>query len=69
VEATPKRHSTIIFAVNVEHIGDIVKVFREAGVDARGVHGATKRTLRDETIDSFKAGEFPVLVNCGNYSA
>ncbi|KAJ3413003.1 hypothetical protein HDV05_008654 [Chytridiales sp. JEL 0842] len=61
----PRRHSTIIFAVNVEHIRDLVQVFRDAGVDARGMHGGTKKSEREKTLDDFKAGLFPVLINCG----
>jgi RecG-like helicase len=38
--------------------------FRAAGVDARFVTGNTKESERKALVEAFKAGEFPVLVNC-----
>lgn len=38
--------------------------FRAAGVDARYVTGHTKESERKALVEAFKAGEFPVLVNC-----
>lgn len=38
--------------------------FRAAGIDARFVTGNTKESERKALVEAFKAGEFPVLVNC-----
>lgn len=38
--------------------------FRAAGVDARYVTGNTKESERKALVEAFKAGEFPVMVNC-----
>lgn len=38
--------------------------FRGAGIDARFVTGNTKESERKALVEAFKAGEFPVLVNC-----
>jgi ATP-dependent helicase IRC3 len=38
--------------------------FRRAGVDARFVTGNTKESQRKALVEGFKAGQFPVMVNC-----
>lgn len=43
----------------------LTQTFRDAGVDARYVHSKTPATERKALIEGFKAGEYPVLVNCG----
>jgi superfamily II DNA or RNA helicase len=58
------RKSTLVFAVNVQHIQSLVEVFRRAGIDARGVHGKTPGHERRATLEAFRKQEFPVLVNC-----
>ena len=40
-------------------------MFREAGIDARYIDAHTPLQERRELVDMFKAGDFPVLVNCG----
>jgi ATP-dependent helicase IRC3 len=60
------RKSTVVFAVNVAHVRALTKVFQSAGVDARYLYSGTPIPERNALIDSFKAGGFPVLVNCGN---
>ncbi|KAI0695173.1 P-loop containing nucleoside triphosphate hydrolase protein [Cytidiella melzeri] len=59
-----KRRSTLIFCVNVAHVRDLTTTFREAGVDARYLHAGTLAGERKALIADFKAGVFPVLVNC-----
>ncbi|RXW20633.1 hypothetical protein EST38_g5219 [Candolleomyces aberdarensis] len=56
--------STLIFCVNVAHVQDLTNAFRKYGVDARFLTGRTNVTARKELVASFKAGEFPVLINC-----
>jgi ATP-dependent helicase IRC3 len=60
------RKSTIIFAINVAHVRELTKTFESAGVDARYLYAGTPISERNALIDGFKAGEFPVLINCGN---
>ena len=60
-----QKKSTLVFAADVKHINDLVKAFRDQGIDARGVSGATKSYDRSQLIYDFKCGKFPVLVNCG----
>lgn len=54
-----------MFCVNLSHLGRLATTFRQAGVDARYVHAGTPAMERKETIDAFKAGRFPVLLNVG----
>ncbi|KAL4402106.1 putative ATP-dependent helicase Irc3 [Malassezia pachydermatis] len=62
--AWPHRRSTLVFAVNVAHIGSIVREFQRCGVDARPFHSGMLMSERDATLDAFRQGTFPVLVNC-----
>lgn len=58
------RSSTLIFCVNLAHVASLTETFREAGIDARYVTGNTKESERKSLVEAFKAGEFPVLINC-----
>ncbi|KAH9065966.1 P-loop containing nucleoside triphosphate hydrolase protein [Lactarius vividus] len=62
--AASKRKSTLVFAVNVAHVRALTKTFRLAGIDARYLYAATPSAERVASIDAFKSGEFPVLLNC-----
>ena len=60
-----QRHrSTLVFAVDVRHVANLVEAFRSRGVDARGVVGSTSKDERVGVLEAFKRGDFPVLVNC-----
>ncbi|KFY25630.1 hypothetical protein V493_04538 [Pseudogymnoascus sp. VKM F-4281 (FW-2241)] len=63
-----ERKSTLVFCVDLAHIAGLTKAFRDRGVDARFVTGDTPKIERSETLDAFRAGEFPVLVNCGVFT-
>lgn len=63
-----ERKSTLVFCVDVAHIKDLAKAFRDRGIDARYVTGETPKVERSERLDAFKAGEFPVLINCGVFT-
>ncbi|KFY05141.1 hypothetical protein O988_00230 [Pseudogymnoascus sp. VKM F-3808] len=63
-----ERKSTLVFCVDLAHIAGLTKAFRDRGVDARFVTGDTPKTERSATLDAFRAGEFPVLVNCGVFT-
>lgn len=61
---TGDRQSTLVFCVDLAHVADMTAAFRAAGVDARFVTGNTKESERKALVEAFKAGEFPVIVNC-----
>jgi superfamily II DNA or RNA helicase len=58
------RNSTLVFCVDLAHVADMTAAFRAAGIDARFVTGNTRESERKALVEAFKAGEFPVLVNC-----
>ncbi|BEI90319.1 uncharacterized protein CcaverHIS019_0303890 [Cutaneotrichosporon cavernicola] len=58
------RRSTLAFAVNLQHVADLVAAFRNAGVDARSITSTMPAGARRDVMESFRKGEFPVLVNC-----
>ncbi|CCU74292.1 unnamed protein product [Blumeria hordei] len=62
------RKSTLVFCVDVEHIIELTNTFRKYGIDARFITGETPKAERSIRLDSFKKGEFPVLVNCGVFT-
>ncbi|KAI9824423.1 MAG: hypothetical protein M1832_001958 [Thelocarpon impressellum] len=62
------RRSTIAFCVDIAHVVDLTNTFRKHGVDARFVTGETPKIDRGQRLDGFRAGEFPVLVNCGVFT-
>ncbi|KAF9076236.1 P-loop containing nucleoside triphosphate hydrolase protein [Rhodocollybia butyracea] len=58
------RRSTLVFCVNIAHVRALTQVFRGFGIDARYLYSKTPTAERKALIASFKAGKFPVLVNC-----
>ncbi|KAI0801180.1 P-loop containing nucleoside triphosphate hydrolase protein [Fomes fomentarius] len=58
------RKSTLIFCVNLSHVSKVTAAFRAAGVDARFLHSGTPTTERKTLVEAFRAGGYPVLVNC-----
>ncbi|KAN0060153.1 putative ATP-dependent helicase IRC3 [Thecaphora frezii] len=62
--AHSQRRSTLIFAVNIQHVADLTATFRQAGIDARYLHGGTPMLERRQLLRDFRKGVFPVLVNC-----
>ena len=59
------RKSTLVFCANLAHVRDLTSTFRTAGIDARYLHSGTPMAERKALIQTFKSGDFPVLVNCG----
>lgn len=59
------RQSTLVFCVNIAHVIALTQAFRNRGVDARYVYSKTPVSERKALIESFKSGQFPVLINCG----
>ena len=62
------RHSTLVFCVDLAHVDSLAVKFRQYGIDARIVTSNTKKQLRGERLDAFRAREFPVLLNCGVFT-
>ncbi|KAL8297005.1 hypothetical protein RB597_006216 [Gaeumannomyces tritici] len=62
------RKSTLVFCVDLAHVAGLTQRFREYGIDARFVTGDTPKLERSERLEDFKAGKFPVLVNCGVFT-
>ncbi|KAJ4357021.1 putative ATP-dependent helicase IRC3 [Ascochyta clinopodiicola] len=62
------RGSTLIFCVDLSHVTNLTTKFREYGIDAQFVTGDTPPKTRSARIDSFRNGEFPVLLNCGVFT-
>ncbi|KAF8168154.1 P-loop containing nucleoside triphosphate hydrolase protein [Crassisporium funariophilum] len=58
------RKSTLVFCVNIAHVHALTQTFRRHGVDARYLFSETPVAERKALVESFKAGQFPVLVNC-----
>jgi ATP-dependent helicase IRC3 len=59
------RRSTLVFCVNVAHVQALTNTFRQYGIDARYLFSETPTAERKALVESFKTGQFPVLVNCG----
>ncbi|GAA5991266.1 hypothetical protein JCM10908_003230 [Rhodotorula pacifica] len=64
-EKAQDRRSTLVFGASVAHVVTLTNTFRARGIDARFVYEGTKQADRVEIYRAFRAGEFPVLVNCG----
>ncbi|KAL2915739.1 putative ATP-dependent helicase IRC3 [Polyrhizophydium stewartii] len=65
-EAVPRGvKSALVFAVNVEHVADLVQAFKDQDVKALGIDSRMPHHERAANIEKFRSGEVPVLVNCG----
>lgn len=56
---------TVVFAINIEHSHRIVETYREAGVIAHHVDGATPTEERNRILKAFGEGRIQVLSNVG----
>jgi len=54
-----------VFCVNVAHVKELTQTFRKYGIDARYLFAETPPAARKALLEDFKAGVFPVLINCG----
>ncbi|KAL5594669.1 uncharacterized protein BROUX77_008016 [Berkeleyomyces rouxiae] len=63
-----ERRSTLVFCVDVAHVFALADEFVARGVAARVVTGTTPAAERAATLDAFRTGAFPVLVNCGVFT-
>ncbi|PCH33701.1 nucleoside triphosphate hydrolase protein [Wolfiporia cocos MD-104 SS10] len=64
LDRAAERRSTLVFCVNLAHVRDLTQAFRDVGVDARYIYSGTPPLERRALVEQFKAGGFPVLVNC-----
>ncbi|KAI9816183.1 MAG: hypothetical protein M1827_001784 [Pycnora praestabilis] len=62
------RRSTLGFCVDLAHVSGLTSTFRKHGIDAKFITGDTAKQIRSERLDSFRHGEFPVLLNCGVFT-
>jgi superfamily II DNA or RNA helicase len=56
---------TVVFAVSIAHSKHIVQSFREAGVAAAHLDGATPTDERDRILAALERGELRVVSSCG----
>ena len=63
-----KRKSTLVFCVDVAHVQALTEAFRGHGIDARYIVGSDLIRDREATLDAFRQGEFPVLINCSIFT-
>ncbi|KAF3918582.1 hypothetical protein AA313_de0201377 [Arthrobotrys entomopaga] len=68
IEKAGNRKSTLVFCVDIAHVVDMTNTFRRHGYEAFYVTGETPPKERSQLLENFKAGKFPVLVNCGVYT-
>ncbi|KAG8820411.1 hypothetical protein FRC17_010158 [Serendipita sp. 399] len=64
IERAGNRKATLVFCANLAHVHDLTSEFRKRGVDARYVHSGTHSKERQQLLDDFRAGLYPVLINC-----
>ena len=62
------RRSTLVFCVDVAHVQALTEAFRDHGIDARYIVGSDLIRDREATLDAFRQGKFPVLVNCSIFT-
>ena len=62
------RKSTLVFCVDLAHVAGLTNKYREHGIEAQYVTSTTPKQERSSRLDSFRNGEFPVLVNCGVFT-
>jgi ATP-dependent helicase IRC3 len=67
-ERAGDRKATLIFCVDVKHIHDLTNTFRRHGIESHFVTGESATKARSATLDAFKRGEYPVLLNCGVFT-
>lgn len=58
------RRSTLVFCVDIAHTIELTMAFRDAGVDARYIHGGTTMKERKQVLQDFKDGQYQILLNC-----
>jgi superfamily II DNA/RNA helicase len=62
---TAGRKSTLIFCINLDHVRNLTQLFRHTGINAQYIYAGTPPLERQALVTNFKAGKYPVLINCG----
>lgn len=57
--------STLAFCVNIAHVKSLSETFRAQGVHSEYLTADTPTDQRATILQDFRAGKFPVLINCG----
>ncbi|KAF9584040.1 hypothetical protein BGW38_007776 [Lunasporangiospora selenospora] len=60
-----ERKSTVVFAVDIEHVHSLTEAFRQYGYDARALSSKTGDDERAQLLKDFRDQKFPIIVNCG----
>ncbi|KAI0752340.1 P-loop containing nucleoside triphosphate hydrolase protein [Daedaleopsis nitida] len=63
-EKAADRKSTLVFCLNLDHLANLTSKFRAARVEAHSIDGNMPAAQRKELLDAFRAGRYPVLLNC-----
>lgn len=63
-----QRKATLVFCVDIAHVESLTSTFRAHGIDAQYITGTTKTKERQQRLEAFKRGEFPVLLNCAIFT-
>ncbi|KAG7099100.1 hypothetical protein E1B28_000974 [Marasmius oreades] len=64
LDRAASRKSTLVFCVNIAHVKALTQTFRGFGIDARYVSSKSPAIERKALVNSFRSGDFPVLINC-----
>jgi len=58
------RKSTLVFCAGIGLVEDLALQFQLAGVETRSLSSHTDAAERNRIVNSFRKGDFPVLINC-----
>jgi ATP-dependent helicase IRC3 len=58
------RKSTLVFCAGIGLVEDLALQFQLAGVETRSLSTHTHAAERNRIVNSFRKGDFPVLINC-----
>lgn len=61
-------NSTLLFAVDIEHVKTLYQLFKDHGINANYVTANTPADKRDQIVTDFKNGKVEVLMNCGIFT-
>jgi ATP-dependent helicase IRC3 len=55
----------LVFVSRLPQLFSLQQAFEAIDVDVQAVTGSTGKEKRDQIINRFREGQFPVLINCG----
>lgn len=55
----------MVFVSRLRQLFSLQQAFEAIDVDVQAVTGSTGKEKRDQIINRFREGKFPVLINCG----